>query len=150
MSAKRSGWITGIVVLQFLYVLMLLALPAYLLILTRTSTVRNGVDASEEVNGLRIAALIVGGPALVALAAWIGLWKEKFWGWWLTVLSDLGLLVVFAYSLVDDGWNNIDWDVVVLVVIGVMLLVYLSWPGVRRFYWRRKSSTLPLTADLRG
>jgi len=48
MSAKRSGWITGAGVVQLLYVLMLLALPLYLLVLTRTSETRNGA-ASEYI-----------------------------------------------------------------------------------------------------
>jgi hypothetical protein len=66
--------------------LMLLAVPVYLLVLARTSETRSGPDAQASIAGLKIAAAVVGGPALIALAAWIGLWKEKLWGWWLTVL----------------------------------------------------------------
>jgi hypothetical protein len=141
MSAKRSGWITGVVVLQLLYVLVMLALPVYLLALTRTSETRNAPDAAEEVSGLKIAAAVVGTPAIMALIAWFGLWKEKLWGWWLTVLTDLGLVGVFVYSLIDDG-KNVDWEVVVLTIITVIPVVYLLLPRVRKFYWRRNVSEL--------
>ena len=65
---------------------MLLAVPVYLLVLTRAPETRSGPDAQASIAGLKIAAAVVGGPALIALAAWIGLWKEKLWRWWLTVL----------------------------------------------------------------
>jgi hypothetical protein len=143
MSTKRSGWITGVVVLQLLYALMLLALPVYLLILTRTSEIRSGHDASADIAGLKIAAAVLGGPALVALVAWIGLWKGKLWGWWLSMFMDLGFVGMFVYSLVDDGWHNIDWAVVVLSVIAVVPVVYLLLPQVRRFYWHTRISVAP-------
>jgi hypothetical protein len=142
MSTKRSGWITGVIVLQFLYALIMLALPIYLLVLTRASETRNSPDASEEISGLRVAAAVVGTPALIAFVAWFGLWREKLWGWWLTVLTDLGLVGVFGYSLIDDGWKNIDWDVVVLTMIGVVPLVFLLFPQVRKFYWRDSGGEL--------
>jgi hypothetical protein len=142
MSTKRSGWITGVVVLQFLYVLVMLALPVYLLVLTRTSETRSGPDAAEEISGLRIAAAVVGAPALVALVAWFGLWKGKLWGWWLTVLTDLGLVGDFVYSLIDDGWKNVEWDVVALTLVGVLPVIYLLLPEVRKFYWRGSGDEL--------
>lgn len=143
MSPKRFGWITGVVVLQFLYSLIMLALPVYLLVLTRASETRSSPDASEEISGLRVAAAVVGAPALLALVAWFGLWKEKLWGWWLTVLTDLGLVVIFGYSLIDDGWKNIDRDVVILTVFAMVPVVYLLLPGVRKFYWRVRGTQLP-------
>ena len=136
MGTKRSGWITGVVVAQLLYGLLLLALPVYLLVLTRTLAVRNGANAGDEISGLRIAAAIVGSPAIVVLVAWIGLWKEKLWGWWLTVLADLGLVAIFMYSLIDDGWKNIDGEVATLTVIAMVPVIWLLLPKVRRFYWR--------------
>jgi hypothetical protein len=150
MSMKRSGWITGVVVLQFLYVLVMLALPVYLLVLTRTPETRSGPDAAEEISGLRTAAAVVGAPALVAIVAWFGLWKEKLWGWWLTILMDAGLVVVLVYSLIDDGWKNVEWDVVVLTLIGVLPVVYLLLPQVRKFYWRVKAAQLPACGGVIG
>ena len=134
-AMKRSPWITGIVVLQLLYVLVLLALPVYLLFLTRTSEIRSGPEAAEAVFGLKIAAAILAGPALVAFVGWVGLWKEKLWGWWLTLITDLGLVGAFVYSTVDDGWKNIDWDLVILTGLSVLPVIFSLLPKVRKFYW---------------
>jgi len=150
MSTKRSGWITVVLVLQFLYVLVMLALPVYLLVLTRTSETRSGPDAAEEISGLRIAAAVVGAPALVALVAWFGLWKGKLWGWWLTVSTDLGLAGVFVYSLIDDGWKNVEWDVVALTFVAMVPVVYLLLPKVRKFYWGERGTQLPACGGVIG
>jgi len=134
VDMKRSGWITGVIFLQFLYALLLVALPVYLLALTRASETRSAPDATGEISGLKIGAAVLGGPAIVAMVAWVGLWKGKRWGWWLTVLTDAALVGVFVYSLVDEGWKNIDWDMVVLTVIAVAPMIYLLLPRVRKFY----------------
>ncbi len=130
MNTKRSGWITGMVVLQFLYALMLLALAIYLI-----SETLDGPNAQASIAGLEIAAAVIGGPALVALVGCIGLWKEKLWGWWLTVVTDLGLVAVLVYSMMDDGWHNIEWDVMILSVVPLIPVVYLLFPKVRSSYW---------------
>ncbi|MGC2169999.1 MAG: hypothetical protein WA623_01285 [Candidatus Sulfotelmatobacter sp.] len=144
----RPGWITGVILVQLLYLLMLLALPVYLLVLTRTAEIRNGPHAAETISGLKIVAAVLGGPALVALAPWFGLWKGKRWGWWLTIITDLGLVGAFANSLVDDGWHNIDGTVVALTVIAMLPVVYLLVPEVRIFYWRSRIPHLPSGAVL--
>jgi hypothetical protein len=145
MGTTRSSWITGVVLLQLLYVLVLLALPVYLLILTRMPETRNGHDPAGTIYGLKIAAVVLGGPALVALAAWFGLWKGKRWGWWLTILTDAAFVAAFAYSIIDDGWKNIDWAVVVLTLIAVVPVVYLLLPQVRKFYWGERTPVPPAT-----
>jgi uncharacterized membrane protein (DUF2068 family) len=121
----------------------MLALPVYLLVLTGTSETRSSPDAAGEIFGLRIAAAVVGAPALVAMVAWFGLWKGKLWGWWLTLLTDLGLVGVFVYSLIDDGWKHVDWEVVALTVLALVPVVYLLLPLVRKSYWRGKGRESP-------
>jgi len=143
MDMKRSGWITGVILLQFLYALMLVALPVYLLVLTRASQTRSAPDAADEISGLKIGAAVLGGPAIATMVAWVGLWKGKRWGWWLTVLTDVALVGVFVYSLIDEGWKNIDWDMVVLTVIAVAPVIYLLLPRVRKFYWDVRIPALP-------
>lgn len=138
MTEKRSGWITGVVVLQFVYVLLLLALPIYLMFLAGKFGVRNGFRPTEETT---IAAAIVGFPGFFALVAWLGLWRKKLWGWWLSIVTDLGLVTMFVYSLIDDGWKDIDWDVVVLTGITLVPVIGLLLPRVRRFYWGRDGSS---------
>jgi uncharacterized membrane protein (DUF2068 family) len=129
---------TGIVALQFLYALMLLALAIYLI-----SETLDGPNAQASIVGLEIAAAVIGGPALVALVGCIGLWKEKLWGWWLTVVADLGLVAVLVYSMMDDGWHNVEWDVVVLSVIPLLVVVCLLLPPVRRLYWKTRIPVAP-------
>jgi hypothetical protein len=135
MNNKRSGWITVVVVLQFVYVLLLLVLPIYLMFLAGKFGVRNGFRPTEETKGLTIAAAIVGFPGFFALVGWLGLWRKKLWGWWLSVATDLGLVAMFVYSLIDDGWKDIDWDVVVLTGITLVPVIGLLLPRVKRFYW---------------
>lgn len=139
----RSGWITGAVLLQLFYLLVLLALPIYLLALTRTAETLNGPDPAENISGLETGAAVLGAPALVAVAPWIGLWKGKRWGWWLTILTDTAFVGVLVYSMIDDGWRNVDWAVVALTGIAVVPVVYLLLPPVRGFYWRGKGAQLP-------
>jgi hypothetical protein len=146
MSAKRPVWITGVVVLQVFYTLMLLALPVYLLVLTRTSETRSGPGAAANISGLKVAAAALGVPALVGLVAWIGLWKGKLWGWWLTTLTDLGLVGIVVYSLIDDGWHNIDWSVVTLSAMALVPVICLLLPRVRRFYWDTRIPVRPATS----
>jgi hypothetical protein len=54
MNTKRSGWITGIVVLQLPYALMLLALAIYLI-----SETLDSPNAQPSIVGLEIAAAVV-------------------------------------------------------------------------------------------
>ena len=125
---NRSGWITGAIVVQALWALALVGLAVFLLILART--------ASPEVSaGLKTGAEVLGMPALLAIASWYGLWKETLWGWWLALVTDFGLLAIFIYSVVDDGWGNIDWEMVGITVISAIVPVALLIPVVRRFYW---------------
>jgi hypothetical protein len=146
---KRSAWVTVIILLQLFYVLVLLALPVYLLALTRAAETVNGPDAAENISGLQIGAAVLAGPALVGLAAWFGLWKGKRWGWAVTILTDLAFAGVFVYSLIDDGWKNVDWAVVALTAIAVVPVVYLLSPPVRRTYWPKSAAQLPATSELR-
>ena len=89
MSTRRSGWITGVVVMQLLYVLAILVLPVYLLVLTRTSETRSSPDAADEISGLRIAAAVLGVPALghggmvrVVETKVVGMVADPFDGCW--------------------------------------------------------------------
>jgi hypothetical protein len=86
---KRSGWVTGFVVMQAVWTLALIALPVYLLFLARSPAILNGADGKDAAYGLKIGAAVVAVPALSAIVLSYGLWKEKLWGWWLGLLSNL-------------------------------------------------------------
>jgi uncharacterized membrane protein (DUF2068 family) len=133
---RDSGWVTGAIVMQFLWAFVLLALPAYLLLLTRSSAILSEQDAAEAISGLRIAAAILVLPAIVAAVAWFGLWKRKLWGWWVGLAGDLGIVAMLVYSVLDDGLRKPDWEMVGLTMTAVVPLTFLLLPAVRRSYWR--------------
>ena len=107
---KRSGWVTGTIVMQLLWALALTVLFVYLIVLAHTAAVRNGPGGAEAAWGLKIAALIMFLPALMAIISGYGLWKHKLWGWWLAVLANLVVTSILFYSMIDDGWSHLDLD----------------------------------------
>src|SRR5262249_19528565 len=121
---KRSYWVTGAIVLQALWALALVGLVVFLLVLARKAS-------PEGSAGLKTASAVVGVPALFAIASWYGLWKETLWGWWLTLSTDLTLLAIFLYSMVDDGLRNIDSEMAGITVISMIVPVLLLIPVVR-------------------
>ena len=125
---ERSGWITGSIVLQGLWAAALAALTVFLLVMARTT-------APETSSGLKIGAIALGVPALLAILSWYGLWKRMLWGWWLALLTDTALMALFLYSMIDDGLGNMDWAMAGVTVTSAMVPVFLLIPAVRRFYW---------------
>jgi uncharacterized membrane protein (DUF2068 family) len=125
---KRSGWITGAILLQALWAVALLGLTVFLLALARTT-------APEASSGLKIGAMVLIVPALLATVSWYGLWKETLWGWWLALLTDIALMAMLIYSMVDEGLGNIDWEMAGVTGTSAVIPVLLLIPGVRRFYW---------------
>ena len=131
---KPSGWVTGVMVIQALWMLALVALPIYLLILARSSGILNGPDAKEAAYGLRIGATVMTAPALFAVASSYGLWKRTLWGWWLALMTNTVILGILIYSMTDE--NTIDWDMVGMTLASAVMPTLLLLPVVRRFYWR--------------
>jgi len=150
LAVRRSGWVSGVTVLQFLVALLLLALPAYLIILTVTSDVRNAPNAKEDVSGLRVAAAVFIGPALLAFVAWYGLLKNRLWGWWVAMLDHLATTGLMTYSSLDDGWRSIDWESVGIAAMFATMVVFLLLPPVKRFYWESGSSSASVSSPLKA
>ncbi|MBZ5655169.1 MAG: hypothetical protein LAO56_07800 [Acidobacteriia bacterium] len=132
---KRSGWVTGVTVIQLLLALTLLGVTIYLLVLARSPEILNEKDGAEAVHGLRIAAAICAPLALIYFASVLGLWKNKLWGWWVGFLVNLAAAGTLAYSVIDDGWKNSDAEDIALPVVFIVLLVLLVIPAVRKHYW---------------
>jgi len=133
---KRSGWVTGVVVMQSLLALCFVGTCVFLLTLIGAPEVKPGQDAAAAIRGLKVAAGVVGPLALVVAVSAYGLWKSRLWGWWLALFTDMGLLGAFVYGMIDDGWGDIDWDMFAITTAVVVLVVLLLLPVVRRFYWR--------------
>ncbi len=138
-NRKRSPLITVVNVLQLLLGLVLAGLTVYLLVLTRSRETLAEPDAADTVHGLFIGAAVLGVPALVTLIAAWGFWKRRFWGWVLSLATDVGMLAVLVYSMIDE--SNRDGDEIALaagfVVPGVLLLL----PAVRKFFWDAATNT---------
>ena len=132
---KRSGWVTGTIVMQLLWALALTVLFVYLIVLAHTAAVRNGPGGAEAAWGLKIAALIMFLPALMAIISGYGLWKHKLWGWWLAVLANLVVTSILFYSMIDDGWSHLDLDFAGFTVASTVIPILLLLPVVRKFYW---------------
>src|SRR6266852_9739243 len=102
-NMKRSPLITIVNVLQSFLGLVLAGLTVYLLALTRSRETLAEPDASETVHGLLIGAVVLGVPALITLIAVWGLWKRRFWGWVVSLATDVGMLAVLAYEVIGES-----------------------------------------------
>ena len=140
---KRSPWVTGATVVQILVGVLLAGLSLFLLSLTRSTAILQEKDAAETISGLRIAACMFGPPALLVLASAYGMWKGKLWAWWLALLMDVGVVGACVYSMLDDGWQNVDWELVIFATVPLIAAILLLVPAVRGFYWRSGNSPLP-------
>jgi hypothetical protein len=137
-NTKRSPLISIVNVAQFLLGLVLAGLTIYLLMLTRSSKTLADPDSADKVHGLLIGAVVLGIPALITLIGALGLWKERFWGWVLSLATDVGTLAVLVYSMVDErDWDGDDLSLAAGVFLPVILLLL---PKVRTFYWNRATT----------
>src|SRR2546423_12697397 len=89
--------------IQFLFGVALAAGGLYLLWLTRTADMRNSRDADMAIHGLYIAAALFLPLGLLMLVGAAAMWKSKLWGWWLAMITDASLMLVFVYTIIDDG-----------------------------------------------
>jgi hypothetical protein len=132
-ATKRSGWVTGVVVLQALWTIVLVALPIYLLILARSPGILNTPDGNDAARRLRVGAAAIALPALFAVVSSYGLWKRRLWGWSVALFSNTVMLGVLIYSMTDE--NTIDWDVAGVTLVSAILPILLLLPVVRKSYW---------------
>jgi len=138
-NMKRSPLITIVNVLQSLLGLVLAGLTVYLLALTRSREMLADPNSADTVHELLIGAIVLGVPALITLIGVLGLWKRRFWGWVLSLATDVGTLAVLVYSMIDEG----DWkgDEIALAAGFVVPVVLLLVPAVRKFFWDAAATT---------
>jgi hypothetical protein len=139
---QRPVWVTSIIVLQLLLGALFAGTCIYLLFLIRLPEMKQTPNAAEGILGLKIAVGIFAPMALLVVVAAFGMWKARQWGWWFALLTNLALAVIFVYSSIDDGWNNLDWEMVAMTAVIVALIIFLLLPQVRGFYLRRDQSHL--------
>ena len=129
---KRPAPVVVVNVVQTLLGLLLAGITVYLIVLTRSKETLAEQDAADAVRGLLIGALVLGIPAVITLIAAVGLWKGRFWGWVLSLATDVGVVAVLVYSLMDE--NEIDAEMLVMTAGFVVPLVLLLLPVVRKFF----------------
>jgi len=133
LGMKRPALALFVNAWQLLLGLLLASLTVYILALTRSRETLADPDAADTVHGLLIGAAVLGVPALITLVAAWGLWKRRFWGWVLSLATDVGTLAVLVYSMIDDReWEG---DEIALSAGFVVPVVLLLLPAVRKFYW---------------
>jgi uncharacterized membrane protein (DUF2068 family) len=130
---RRSGWATGVTVAELLLGLALSGTSLYLLWVIRE--IKRAGGPVEAILGIKIAIWLIASFALLTLVGSYGLWKCKHWGWWLAFLTDLAWAAICVSSVIDDGWHNIDLEMVFFSVLPLAAIVFLLLPAVRKFYW---------------
>lgn len=120
---------------QFLCGALLLGTCVLLVVLIYEPEMKKSADAAAAIHGLKLAIGIVFPMALIVFVGAWGLARNKLWGWWVALLTDMGLFAAFLYSMIDDGINNIDWDMLSFTAVALVLAMWLLVPAVRRFYW---------------
>ena len=132
---KRPGWVTGVVVAQFLCGALLLGTCFFLADQIYRPEIKKETDRAVVIHGLKLAIGILAPVAvMVFVGAW-GLLKGKLWGWWLVLLINFGLFGILVYSMVDDGLSSVEWDVFTFAAAALLLAIWLLVPAVRRFCW---------------
>src|SRR5262252_2803494 len=123
---KRPAPVVVVNVVQTLLGLLLAGITVYLIVLTRSRETLAEQDAADAVRGLLIGALVLGIPAVITLIAAVGLWKGRFWGWVLSLATDVGMVAVLLYSLMDE--NEMDAEMLIMTAGFVVPLVLLLLP----------------------
>lgn len=135
---KRSRWVAATVALQLLWALALITLSAYLLVLA---------SGRPRASGLKVSAAIIAFPGVIAAEGGVGLWRLKRWGWWLSLLCDLGIVAALVYGIIDDAtYGLLDWSMIGTALVATILPAMLLFPAVRRFYLRRRLRPWPLSS----
>ena len=143
-NMRPSPLITIVNVLQSFLGLVLAGLTFYLLALTRSRETLAEPDAADTVHGLLIGAVVLGVPALITLVAAWSLWKQRFWGWALSLATDVGMLAVLVYNIV--GESDRDGGEMALGGGFVVSTVLLLLPTVRKFYWNAAGTKTNLSS----
>ncbi len=144
-TMKRPAIVTATIAIHILMTLCAVALSVYLLQLTRSPEILADKDSPDAIRGLKIGAFFL----LFPLAGWLpgifAMCKDLIWGWWLTLITSLGLASAFLYSTVDDARHHqLGADDATITALCVALPILLLLPQVRKYY--RKPQAGPSSA----
>ena len=139
-AAKRPPLVTVVTLLQFLLGFLWLGITAYLFFVSRSPEIKHGSDPAAAILGLEIAAAIVAPGAILGLIAAYALGKDKVWGWWLSLITNGASVLMLIYSMIDDGWDNLDPEMVGITLLSLLPVILLLLPSVREFYLRKPAA----------
>jgi len=129
MATVVAGFQTGMA-------LVLCAAVIYLWAVSISSRVAQSLNPAQVAMEMRIAGTAVLLPAILAVIASWGLWKNRAWGWWIAVVLSLLVLAPMVWEAIDDRAMP-ELDDIAVTVPFVIYLVLLFVPKVRRFYLSR-------------
>ncbi len=142
-SMSRPRTVTAAAIVHTADTALVLVLAIACFVLTRSARVRSLREATDVIHGLIIGGSILAGVAVVYALGASGLWRSRRWGWWLSVLTNLVVVMaVLADIFVDHDRDPDNW---VAVAIFAVPIVILCLPGVRKFF-RRPASAVAGTA----
>jgi len=137
VTVKRPVAATGVTLLQFLLGFLWLGITIYRLLISRSPGIKQRPDSATAILGLQLAAAVVAPGAVFGLIAGYALLKNKMWGWWFSLLVNAALVVMLTYSMLDEGSNGLDPEMVGFTLLSLVSVILLLHPVVRHFYWRR-------------
>ena len=140
VTMKRPVAVTSVTLLQYFLGFLWLGITLYLLFISRSAEMKQGSDSAAAIRGLEIAATVVAPVGVFGLIAAYALGKGKLWGWWFSLIVNAGFAVVWTYSMIDEGWNGIDPQLVGFTLLSLLPVVLLFLPVVRRFYWGKPAT----------
>lgn len=138
VTEKRPAAVTGVTLLQFLLGFLWLGITLYLLFLSRSAGMKQRPTAA--ILDLEIAAAILAPGAVFGLMAAYALRKDKVWGWWLSLFINAAFAAMLAYSMMDEGWDDLDPTMVGFALLSLLPVILLFLPVVRRFYWSKPAT----------
>ena len=128
----RFSWIHITIAAQLTCALSYLWFVIYVLALIH----RWGFHSDSSLHTITGAAMFLA-PGAAALIAGIGVIRRKFWGWLIGLISDLAILIMLSYMMVDDGWRNLDVESVAFAVLVASAFGLLLTPSVVKACWRK-------------
>lgn len=140
VTVKRPAAVTGVTLLQFLLGFLWLGITLYLLLISRSAGMKQQPDSAAAILGLEVAAAVVAPGAVFGLIAAYALHKDRVWGWWLSLLINAAFAVILTYSMIDEGWDGLDPEMVGFTLLSLMPVILLFLPVVRQFYWRKPAT----------
>jgi hypothetical protein len=139
-AVKRPVAVTSVTLVQYLLGFLWLVITLYLLFISRSAEMKQGSDSAGAIRGLEIAAAIVAPGAVFGLIAAYALGKGKLWGWWLSLIINAAFAAILIYSMIDEGWDSPDMELVAFTLLSLLPVVLLFLPVVRQFYWRKPAT----------